>query len=860
MQRRLVRQILFLGFWLAGLSMVQGQQLPLALPYDVPGVSYSEAIPTPEDVIGHTIGSTHTRPDQIVDYFETVAGVSDRVTFAEYGRTFENRPLVYAVVTSPANHRQLDRIRLANHSLSDRPADVSDSALERMPVIINTHFSVHGNEASGSEAAILLLYHLAAGRGDRVDDMLDSMVVIIDPCVNPDGRNRFVTWVNSRRGGTPTSDPNDIEHSEPWPGGRTNHYWFDLNRDWLPVQQPESKARLALFHDWRPQVLLDVHEMGSDRTFFFQPGVPSRTNPNTPQEAVDLTEELTQSSGRALDAIGSLYYTKETYDDFYYGKGSTFPDINGGIGILFEQASSRSLVRETDDGFLDYGFTIRNQLAASIGLLEGAGQMRLKLLRHQRDFYAEALDEAASAGFDGWLIGSAEAHTRTQELVDVLRQHRIEVRPVKSETTVDAKTFGVGESYLIPARQPQYRLIESSMETATTFADSIFYDVSTWTLPLAFGVPVAEFNGNPEHIARDPVTDFRFDGGRVVGGMSRYAYVMPWGRYFAPRALYELMDSGLAVRVAMASFEAPVDGETVYFDRGAIIIPLHGRDRTGPTTEAELYQLVQLLAARNHVEFYSLDSGLTPAGIDIGSPRSVPIHLQSIGLIADGPLSAYRVGEAWHLLTERMDIPISLLDWGRIGKIDLSSYDVLILPDGKFDKEDATDVVLRSWVERGGRLIAVQRAAEWAVQTGIVSAEFEEEETPERAPWIHYGDRETVKQAREISGAILQVDLDPSHPISFGLGNRLAVFKTRHSVLKPSIEAGTTVAVYRPSPLLSGYAPTDRLEQLSATAAIASHKVGDGRVVLAQDSPTFRAFWYGTDLLLLNMILFSEAY
>ena len=311
-------------------------------------------------------------------------------------------------------------------------------------------------------------------------------------------------------------------------------------------------------------MVLDAHEMGGDRTFFFQPGVPSRGNPNTPQRTFDLTHELTRGSADALNEIGSLYYTQETFDDFYYGKGSTFPDINGSIGILFEQGSSRGLVRETDDGVLDYGYTVRNQLAASIGMLENAARMRVKLLKNQRDFYAEAKDEAETVGFDGWLIGSNTDPTRVRELAEVLHRHRIDVRPLKTEVTVDAITFEAHEAFVVPTRQRQYKLLKAVMERTTTFVDSVFYDVSTWTFPLAFGVDAAPYDGNLDHIASDPVDNLPDVPGMVHNGPASFAYIMPWGRQFGPRALNELVASGLPARVSLEAFEALSGEETVY--------------------------------------------------------------------------------------------------------------------------------------------------------------------------------------------------------------------------------------------------------------------------------------------------------
>ncbi len=348
------------------------QQVPLATPMHVEGVTYDPAVPRPDEILGYVVGTRHTEPHRVVEYFFAIARASDRVTVAEHGQTHEGRRLIHAVITSPRNHDRLESIRDANRRLSDDPAGVSPAELGAMPAIVFLGYSVHGNEASGTEAALLTLYHLAAGSGPAVDAILDSLVVVIDPMLNPDGRDRFVDWVNRNRGEVHTTDSQDREHREPWPGGRTNHYWFDLNRDWLPARQPESRARLRLFHEWRPQLMTDFHEMGSDATYFFQPGVPSRTHPNTPERNQEITREIAAYHARALDRLGQLYFTEEVFDDFYYGKGASYPDVNGAVGILFEQASSRSLESETENGPLSYAITVRNQFATSLSTLAAA--------------------------------------------------------------------------------------------------------------------------------------------------------------------------------------------------------------------------------------------------------------------------------------------------------------------------------------------------------------------------------------------------------------------------------------------------------------------------------------------------------
>ncbi|WP_243665022.1 M14 family metallopeptidase, partial [Rhodothermus marinus] len=523
-------------------------------------MSYDSAIPKPEEVIGHVVGTRHTAPHQIVAYFQAVAAASDRVLVEEHGRTYEGRPLIHAIVSAPENLMRLEEIRRANLWLSDDPASVSDAELARMPVVAYLGYSIHGNEASGSEASLLTLYYLAAARGPEIDSLLAQAVLIIDPMFNPDGRDRFVDWANRNRGRVPVADPQDREHLEPWPGGRTNHYWFDLNRDWLTGQHPESQGRLRLFHHWRPQLLTDHHEMGSESTFFFMPGVPSRTHPLTPARNQELTAAIARYHAEALNRIGSLYYSEEGYDDFYYGKGSTYPDANGAVGILFEQASSRALLRETRDGVLSYAFTIRNQFATSLSTLRALRALRLELLRYQRDFYREAEAIARRLPVKAYLIALEPGRTRAQMLAEVLRRHRIRVYTLARDVTVDGRTFRAGQAYVVPTQQPQVRMLQALMEQRTTFEDSLFYDVSAWTLPLAYDVVWAEWRRDPSELLGTPVDSVRLDGGELVGGHSDYAYLMTWDRFYAPAALYRLQQAGVRARVLTEAVTLPVAG------------------------------------------------------------------------------------------------------------------------------------------------------------------------------------------------------------------------------------------------------------------------------------------------------------
>ena len=338
---------------------VTAQDLKYYLP---DSVIYNPAIPKPKDIIYHEVGEYHVTHDRLVNYMKAIAAAApDRVKLETMGFTYEQRPQVLLIITSPKNHQRLEEIRQQHIQLTD-PAKSAALNIDDMPIVVWIGHSIHGNEPSGANASLLSAYYLAAAQGKQIDELLDNVVILFDPSFNPDGLQRFSTWANQHKSKNLVSDPGSREFNEVWPSGRFNHYWFDLNRDWLPAVHVESQNRLKWFHQWKPNILTDHHEQGSNATFFFQPGVPSRVNPLTPDKNQELTAKLGKFHAAFLDRIGSLYFTKENYDDFYYGKGSTYPDINGAIGILFEQASSRGHLQETANGLLSFPFTIKKSI------------------------------------------------------------------------------------------------------------------------------------------------------------------------------------------------------------------------------------------------------------------------------------------------------------------------------------------------------------------------------------------------------------------------------------------------------------------------------------------------------------------
>ncbi|MGY8909856.1 MAG: M14 family zinc carboxypeptidase, partial [Flavobacteriales bacterium] len=433
-----MKKILFIVLLFSITLSAQKTDLSYYLPTNT---NYNENIPTPASVIGHEVGEWHITHDKLVEYMKALAASSDRISIENRGKTYEGRPLLLLTITSPENHKNLDNIREKHiEATNNNSVDVSKN-----PIVVYQGFSIHGNEPSGSNAALAVAYYLAAA--DNIDDLLNNTVILFDPSLNPDGLQRFAYWANTNRSKNVNPDPNDREYSEIWPRGRTNHYQFDMNRDWLPVQLPESTARIASFHKWLPNILTDHHEMGSNSSFFFQPGIPSRTNPSTPQMNQDLTKEIATYHAKALDKIGSMYYSEESFDDFYYGKGSTFPDINGSIGILFEQASSRGHAQETENGILTFPFTIRNQFTAALSTLEAANNMRVKILQFQQDFYEESRNTGSNKAI---VFGDEKDAAKSFHLAEVMKKQHIKIHEVKEDFTENGKTFKKGYSYIVP--------------------------------------------------------------------------------------------------------------------------------------------------------------------------------------------------------------------------------------------------------------------------------------------------------------------------------------------------------------------------------------------------------------------------
>ena len=816
--------------------------------------NYNASIPTPESVIGHQVGEFHVSHDKLSHYVQELSKTSKRVKLVERpsGKTYENRTSWLMIITSESNHSNLEEIRQQHLKLSNSKNEEIDTS--NMPIIVYQGFSVHGDEPSGSNASLLLMYHLLASESDETQELLDNTIILLDPSFNPDGLQRFSQWANMNKNQSLNPDPSDREYNQYWPRGRTNHYWFDLNRDMLPNQLPETNAKVETFTKWLPNILTDHHEMGTNSSFFFQPGVPERKNPLISDLNQALTKEIGTYHEDALNKIGSLYYSEESYDDFFFGKASTYPDANGSIGILFEQGSSRGHIQESTNGILTFPFTIRNQLTAAFSTLKAAKNMRVKLLNYMKDFYDKQIDSASK--YESIIFGKEKDKSTVYHLAEVLNSHKIKFNTISQDVEVNGTKYSKDNSFIVPLNQPKRTLIRAMFDTQTTFSDSLFYDVSAWTFPLAFNVNYDNTNRLDKPgklgIKSEEVENLKRANGSV-DKKSDYAYLFEPHEYYAQSAVYQLIKSGLRVKTATRTFA--INGEK--FDFGTYMISVQNQSLNSD----EIYNLLVEVSSETGINVKSQSTGITD-GIDLGSNNFEIVKEPKIGLVVGEGVRSYDAGEIWHLLDTRFNIPITKLDVGDLGYIDLSRYTHIILPDysegsqyqstgGSINKNQIND-----YIKDGGNLIAYRNSVKW-VSSNLSEIDFHTNDI--NADDVTFAERQSFFGAQQTGGAIFNSIIDKSHPVNYGIeSNSLPLFRNSNVYMTKSEQSFNNPIVYSPNPLMSGYISEENLSLLKKSAPFKVIRSGKGKILLMTDNTNFRAFWFGTNRILLNMLFHSN--
>ncbi len=817
---------------------------------------FDEEIKSPESFLGYPIGSHHTRHDRLVAYFEYLGETSAKARLEVYGETYEKRPLIILTISSASNLGNLMHLKEQHLKLTDPMEKHIDFSVQ--PVFINLGYGVHGNEPSSAEAAMLTAYTLVASQNEKVGNYLKNSVVFIDPVINPDGRARHTQWANMYEANPAVADPADAEHNEAWPRGRTNHYWFDLNRDWYLAINPESRSKLSWYHEWYPNVVTDFHEMGTNSTYFFEPTKANASkNPIMPKENyTKLNTTFAKYYSEELDKIGSLYFTKEVFDDTYPGYGSSYSDIKGALALLFEQAGSRGLVQERNRGKITFAFTIRNHYISSMATMRAAVENKEMILKYQRDFFKSAIDNAKKSGIKGYVFGDEFDKSRTMAFIDKLLLHEVRVYKLKENLKFGEKSFSADFSFIIPAEQAQYRMVQSVFETFSEYTDSVYYDASAWSLANFYNMtyePLTKLSGIGEIVE---VQNNKKTIAKVK--KSSYAYLASYDDYYTPSFLYSLLERGVIVSSAFKPFTAMVEKNAMKFSFGSLIIPVHQQN----ISQDSLYRAVTVASEKWKIEVHKVSTGYSMKGIDLGSMNVRIIEKPKAFMLIGNGVSSTEAGEIWHLLDTRVSMPITKVPIQNYAYLDINKYNVMIMVSGGYDLLDSLkQQKLKSWIAKGNTLITIRQASSWVINNNLVQDSLIVDDNDKKeVKRLSYVDAREHLGKRQVGGAIFEVDLDITHPLGFGYHNRkLPVYRNSTVWLKPSKNPFATVAKYTDDPHIDGFISEKNLNDfLKPSASLIVSKIGRGRVVMFADNPNFRSSFYGTNRLLLNAIFLGN--
>jgi hypothetical protein len=849
MKRSNVFLSVMLGMAIHAFAQPQAEKSDFDLTYFLPeGFTYNASVPKPQDVFGFPLGSRHVEWGEVVDYMYALSRASDRFSVAVKGHTYQRRPILEAVISSPENRKNLNRIREEHLALTE--GKVADTG--RLPAIVSLLYSIHGNEPSGVNAAMAVAYFLAAAEGPEIEAILSNTVVVMSPGVNPDGINRFASWVNTSRSFTQVSDPNSREFSEAWPSSRTNHYWADCNRDWLMAQHPEGYTSLKTYLDWLPNVVADYHEQGPSRHYYFSPGHPLRTHPLTPQENQQLTAEISAFCAKELDKIGSLYFSKEGYDDFYIGKGAAYGDIHGSVCLLYEQPTSRGHLRETPHGIRSFAWTIRNQSLSSYATILAGYELKDKLLNYQKSFYENAKAQAAKDVVKGYVFDTRGSRGVAYHFLENMAHHHIDVYRLAKDVVVENHTFRAADAFVIPVQQKNYTMIRTLMENTQDYRDSTFYDISAWTFPHAYNLRCAALKsvaGLPGEKAV-PV----FTGGQV-NGKSDYAYVFDNHEFYSHKVIYELLKKGIRVAVSGRPFSFASGATSRQMRYGTAVVAV----KEQALSSDEIYDLLRQLAAQTGVDIYAAGTGLMP-DVDLGSPAYRALSLPKIAILTGRTMGISESGEAWFLLDHRFKIPVTLIESSTLTGKQLQRYNTIIMANGIPALGKPSEDALVSWVHNGGTLIAGGRACNWADRTKLLTfktkdAAFKEDSTLYRP----YADRREAGAGSAIPGSILNCALDCSHPLGWGFDQpEIAVFKKDNIIFRKDADPYVSPLHYTSDPLLSGFVSAGNKALLKDAPAVLVKPAGSGLVIAFADDMNFRSYWFGGSKIFLNAIFFGD--
>jgi hypothetical protein len=820
---------------------------------------------TPNEFLPHKIGEQFTEHSQLVAYYQHVAANSDRVKLMEFGRTNQQRPQILAIISTPENLRRIEDIRLnnlRNAGLIDGQAD------NTAPVaIVWLGFSVHGNEAAGSEASMPVLYELADPANRETSEWLKNTVVLIEPSVNPDGYSRYTSWYRQASPVQPDPNPGAREHVEPWPGGRVNHYLFDLNRDWAWATQVETRNRLKVYNDWLPHVAADLHEQYYDNPYYFAPASQPYHTYLTKWQA-DFQVEIGKNHAKYFDKNGWLYFTKEVFDLLYPSYGDTYPCFNGAIGMTYEQGGhSRAgrAIQLPNQDTLTLADRVAHHKTTALSTVEISSKSASRLVQNFIDFYKKSKNDPPGP-YKSYVIKSGNPREKVEALASLLDRHHIRYGKAGKATTgingydyltgKEAK-FNVGENdFIISAYQPKGLFAQALLDPESVIVDSNTYDITAWSLVQAHGL-----EGFAVKQKLEPSQNFVFDKAALPRTAENpYAYLAAWNSMQSVRFLSELLKNGLVVRYAESAFT--VEGKS--WPAGTLVITqadnrkMVGHEKT-----------VQAIAIKMNYDITPVNTGFVDAGRDFGSDAMRLIEKPKILVLSGEKTYNNEFGQVWYYFDKDVDYPATIVDADRLSRIDLKDFNIIVLPEGSYGFDDAALEKLGEWVGSGGRLVALGAAnASLADKKGFSLSRFAKDADKEKAKTeaeqialdhrtALYKDRVRTFISDNNPGAVVRVKMDNSHPLAFGLKNYYFSLKTndlQYDLLKDAWNVG-----YLEENFLShGFIGANLKKKLKNTVVFAVQNRGRGLVVYLVDNPLYRSFWEEGKLLFSNAVFLGD--
>lgn len=811
--------------------------------------TFAQQLQTPEQFLGYKLGEHFTPHYRVVEYFKYVASAAKNIKLQQFGTTNEGRPQIAAFIASADNISRLDEIRHNNLRLAGIE---SGTASANAPAITYLSYNVHGNEPASSEAAMWVLYDLVNPNNTKVQAELRNMVVIIDPCLNPDGRERYVNFYNSVVGAAPNANPTAREHLEPWPGGRVNHYYFDLNRDWAWQAQKEMQARVALYNQWLPQIHVDFHEQGYNNPYYFAPAAEPYHKDIT-QWQRDFQVTIGKNNAKHFDANGWMYFTKQEFDLLYPSYGDTYPLYNGSIGMTYEQGgigAGLAVVTATGDT-LTLAQRIAHHHETSMATIEVVAANSQRVVSEFKKFYDNSRQNPPGQ-FKTYVIKN-DNNEKVEQLAKLLNRNGIKFGYGLANKSVTGYNYfsGADERYtvgtndlVVNAYQPKSVLLHVLLEPKTFIPDSATYDITAWSLPYAYGLKAYGLKESyqPANASWSVVKP------AALSNTKAYAYVSAWQSIADVRFLSALLKQGVKVRYSQEPFEA--GGKK--FTAGSLLITRAGNDRP------DFDRMITQIAADLGHELTPLSTGFVDKGSDIGSFDIRYIKKPRIALVSGDGINAEAMGEVWHFMEQQIGYPVTLIRYQDLNRLKLADYDVIVLPDGRYN-DLATDN-LQKWVSDGGKLIAMENAVASLVDKkgfDIKAKEDKKSDKPDAKAKPQkriYADRNRDALRSSIPGAIFKVNMDNTHPLGYGFPKYYYTLKLSEDIYEPLGEDDWSVGTIDNKAYVAGFAGFLTKQKLTSGMLMGVQGLGRGSVVYLADDPLFRSFWENGKLLFSNAL------